>query len=130
MIAEFLSSWPLFHNAYLSGWLISVLLALIGVLVVARDQIFLGATVPQASALGIAVGMMFGSWLTPNEDSWWRSHVSSMASWVGYFPSLPRSSLPTVTKPRDKIVTRRSQDGFFIFRSAPLFYCSLTVHTT
>jgi ABC-type Mn2+/Zn2+ transport system permease subunit len=75
VIAEFLSSWPLFHNAYLSGWLISVLLSLIGVLVVTRDQIFLGAAVSQASALGIAVGMVFGSWITLDEQSWWRSHV-------------------------------------------------------
>lgn len=75
MIAEFLASWPLFHNAYLSGWLIGVLLSLLGVLVIARDQIFLGAAVSQASALGIAVGMVFGSWMTLDEQSWWRSHV-------------------------------------------------------
>lgn len=75
MIAEFLSSWPLFHNAYLSGWLISILLSLLGVLVVARDQIFIGAAVSQASALGVAVGMVTGSWLTLDEQSWWRSHV-------------------------------------------------------
>lgn len=73
MITEFLASWSLFHNAYLSGWLIGVLLSLIGVLVVARDQIFIGAAVSQASALGIAVGMVVGSWLTPEEHSWWRS---------------------------------------------------------
>lgn len=75
MIAEFLSSWLLFHHAYLSGWLISVLLSLAGVLVVARDQIFLGAAVSQASALGVAIGMLSGSWLTSDEESWWRSHV-------------------------------------------------------
>jgi ABC-type Mn2+/Zn2+ transport system permease subunit len=75
VIEEFLSSWPLFHNAYLSGWLIGVLLSLIGVLVVARDQIFIGAAVSQASAFGIAVGMVFGSWITLDEQSWWRSHV-------------------------------------------------------
>jgi ABC-type Mn2+/Zn2+ transport system permease subunit len=75
VIQEFLSSWPLFHNAYLSGWLISILLSLVGVLVVARDQIFLGAAVSQASALGVATGMLFGGWLTHNEESWWRSHV-------------------------------------------------------
>lgn len=75
MIQEFLDSWPLFHNAYLSGWLISVLLSLVGVLVVARDQIFLGAAVSQASALGVAIGMLLGSWLTTDEESWWRSHV-------------------------------------------------------
>jgi ABC-type Mn2+/Zn2+ transport system permease subunit len=73
VIDGFLSSWPLFQNAYLSGWLIGVLLSLIGVFVVARDQIFLGAAVSQASALGIAVGMVFGSWLTVDEHSLWRS---------------------------------------------------------
>lgn len=73
MIGEFLSSWPLFQNAYLSGWIIGILLSLIGVLVVARDQIFIGAAVSQASALGIATGMVLGSWMTINEQSWWRS---------------------------------------------------------
>ena len=49
MIGRFLESWPLFHNAYLGGWLIGVLLATLGVLVVARDQIFIGAAISQAS---------------------------------------------------------------------------------
>lgn len=75
MIESFFSSWPLFHNAYLAGWLIGVLLSLIGVLVVARDQIFIGAAVSQASMLGIAVGMWLGSWITLDEHSWWRSDV-------------------------------------------------------
>lgn len=63
MIADFVGSWPLFHDTYLAGWLIAVLLGLIGVLVVARDQIFLGAAVAQASSLGVAVGMVAGGWL-------------------------------------------------------------------
>ncbi|MGH7966755.1 MAG: metal ABC transporter permease [Candidatus Binatia bacterium] len=75
VIESFLSSWPLFHNAYLSGWLIGLLLSLIGVLVVARDQIFLGAAVSQASMLGITVGMWVGSGITLDEQSWWRSDV-------------------------------------------------------
>lgn len=62
MIANFLESWPLFHNAYLSGWLIAVLLSLSGVIVVARDQIFIGAAVAQASTLGIALGMWTSTW--------------------------------------------------------------------
>jgi ABC-type Mn2+/Zn2+ transport system permease subunit len=45
VIQEFLASWPLFHHTYLVGWLIGLLLALGGVLVVARDQIFIGAAV-------------------------------------------------------------------------------------
>jgi zinc transport system permease protein len=75
LIEGFIASWSLFHNAYLSGWLIGLLLSLIGVLVVARDQIFIGAAVSQASLLGIAVGILVGSWITLDEQSWWRSDV-------------------------------------------------------
>jgi ABC-type Mn2+/Zn2+ transport system permease subunit len=45
------------------------------VLVVARDQIFIGAAVSQASMLGIAVGMVLGSWATSDEHSWARSDM-------------------------------------------------------
>jgi ABC-type Mn2+/Zn2+ transport system permease subunit len=61
MISEFLASWPLFHHAYLAGWLIGALLATVGVVVVARNQIFIGAAVAQASTLGIALSMWLGS---------------------------------------------------------------------
>jgi zinc/manganese transport system permease protein len=57
MIAEFAASWPLFYTTYLAGWLIAALLAMVGVLVVARDQIFLGAAVAQSSTLGVAVSL-------------------------------------------------------------------------
>ena len=57
MIESFLDSWELFAHAYLSGWLIAAVLGLVGVSVVARDQIFLGAAVAQASVLGITVGI-------------------------------------------------------------------------
>jgi zinc transport system permease protein len=57
MIRTFLESWALFYQSYLAGWLISFLLSLIGVLVVARDQIFIGAAVSQASTFGIALAM-------------------------------------------------------------------------
>jgi ABC-type Mn2+/Zn2+ transport system permease subunit len=60
MIRGFLDSWPLFHNAYLAGWLLAAALAVVGVLVVARDQIFIGAAVSQASTLGLAVAMRLG----------------------------------------------------------------------
>ena len=75
MIASFLDSWLLFQNAYLSGWLIGILLSLIGVLVVARDQIFIGAAISQASLLGIAVGMWLGSLITIDHHSWWYSDL-------------------------------------------------------
>ena len=61
MIQDFAASWHLFHNSYLAGWLIGLLLALIGVLVVARNQIFIGVAVSQASTLGIASTMWLGA---------------------------------------------------------------------
>lgn len=57
MIADFVASWPLFGDSYLAGWGIAVVLSLVGVWVVARDQIFLGAAVAQASALGTALAL-------------------------------------------------------------------------
>ena len=69
MIQDFASSWHLFHNSYLAGWLIGLLLALIGVLVVARNQIFIGVAVSQASTLGIALTMWLGGEL-PSGCSW------------------------------------------------------------
>jgi len=59
MIAEFLSSWSLFAGAYTTGMAVSLVLALVGVLVVARDQIFLGAAVAQATMFGIALAIRF-----------------------------------------------------------------------
>jgi len=70
MIADFIASWSLFHNTYVVGWLISLVLALIGVLVVARDQIFIGAAVSQASTLGIALALWVGSWPALAEVHW------------------------------------------------------------
>ena len=69
MIAAFVDSWALFQDAYLAGWLIGVLLSLVGVFVVARDQIFIGAAVSQASLFGIAVGIWSGSML--GAAGWW-----------------------------------------------------------
>lgn len=75
MIENFLDSWPLFQHAYLSGWLIGLLLSLLGVLVVARDQIFIGAAVSQASMLGIAIGIWGGGFITQDHHSWWHSDL-------------------------------------------------------
>ncbi|HYC01286.1 MAG TPA: metal ABC transporter permease [Candidatus Limnocylindrales bacterium] len=57
MIDSFVASWPLFHDAYLTAWLLAMLLSLAGVLVVARNQLFLGAAVAQASTLGVAAAL-------------------------------------------------------------------------
>jgi ABC-type Mn2+/Zn2+ transport system permease subunit len=70
VIAEFLASWPLFRDAYIAGWLIAVLLALIGVLVVARDQIFIGAAVSQASTLGAALALRAADLWAGGSASW------------------------------------------------------------
>lgn len=61
MIEAFIASWPLFHTTYLAGAAIAGLLALVGVFVVARDQLFVGAAMSQASTLGIAVCLWLGS---------------------------------------------------------------------
>ncbi|MEW6774657.1 MAG: metal ABC transporter permease, partial [Bdellovibrionota bacterium] len=58
MITSFLSSWDLFAASYLSGWLAALTLSVLGVFVVAREQIFLGAAVAQASVLGIALSLL------------------------------------------------------------------------
>ncbi len=60
MIEAFLDSWPLFQTSYLAGWTIAFALALVGVWVVARDQIFLGVAVAQASTLGVASALWIG----------------------------------------------------------------------
>jgi ABC-type Mn2+/Zn2+ transport system permease subunit len=73
MITGFLQSWELFHNAYLAGWLMGILLSMLGVIVVARDQIFLGAAVSQASMGGIALGMAAGYWTGASETAFIRS---------------------------------------------------------
>jgi ABC-type Mn2+/Zn2+ transport system permease subunit len=61
VITSFIESWDLFQHTYMAGWLIALLLSLVGVLVVARDQIFIGMAVSQASTLGIAVGLQLSS---------------------------------------------------------------------
>lgn len=78
MIAGFLASWSLFYQAYLTAWLIGLLLSFVGVLVVARDQIFIGAAVSQAATLGIALGMVVRDFL-PGEHLPWL-HADSFLS--------------------------------------------------
>ena len=70
MIEAFVQSWPLFHDIYIAGWLIAVLLSLLGVAVVARDQVFLGAAVSQASLLGISVGIWVDTMATGTALAW------------------------------------------------------------
>jgi ABC-type Mn2+/Zn2+ transport system permease subunit len=61
-IGDFIASWPLFQHAWLAGLCIAATLACTGVWVVARDQIFLGAAVAQASTFGVALSLALGAW--------------------------------------------------------------------
>lgn len=59
-MSGFLESFSLFGTTYAVGLLAAAALAQAGVWVVARDQIFLGAAVAQASALGVALALFAG----------------------------------------------------------------------
>ncbi len=64
MITEFIDSWSLFGSTYLTALAGGVLLSLVGVFVVARDQVFLAAAVSQSSMLGVALSLLLG-WASP-----------------------------------------------------------------
>lgn len=57
MIESFLTSWELFGTTWTVGLLVAAVLSVVGVWVVARDHIFLGAAVAQASTLGVALAL-------------------------------------------------------------------------
>ena len=84
MIASFLASWGLFQHTYLVGWLIGVLLSLVGVLVVARDQIFIGVAVSQASTLGIALGLSLSAVFGTEGVAWLASESFLSLMAVGF----------------------------------------------
>lgn len=84
MIASFLASWGLFQHTYLVGWLIGVLLSLVGVLVVARDQIFIGVAVSQASTLGIALGLSLSAFFGTKGTAWLASESFLSLMAVGF----------------------------------------------
>jgi ABC-type Mn2+/Zn2+ transport system permease subunit len=75
LITDFLDSWSLFATTYLAGWLIAVLLSVVGVWVVARNQIFLGAAVAQASTLGVAGALWMGGVGAAAGVSWLESEL-------------------------------------------------------
>lgn len=80
MIEGFLASWELFATTYLVGALAALVLATVGVWVVARDQIFLGAAVSQASALGAAVALWWSGFEVADhagETGGWTAEAAS-----------------------------------------------------
>jgi len=80
VLTDFIDSWALFHDAYLVGWLIAVLLSLQGIVVIARDQIFIGAAMAQAAALGISLGMVVGSAFSAAPIDPYHAHTSLSAA--------------------------------------------------
>lgn len=85
MIESFLASWPLFHDVYIAGALIAVLLSLVGVAVVVRDQVFLGAAVSQASLLGIALGIWLDSFAAGSDSLAWMATDTTHSLMGGVF---------------------------------------------
>jgi ABC-type Mn2+/Zn2+ transport system permease subunit len=79
VIGDFLDSWALFQTTYLTGWLIAVVLSVVGVWVVARDQIFLGVAVAQASTLGIALALWLGELSAAGALGWLRTEAVAAA---------------------------------------------------
>jgi len=94
MIHGFVSSWPLFADTYLTAWAMAALLALVGVPVVARDQIFVGAAVAQAALLGIGVTL-------------WLGYLPVAARWPVLTSPLLLASLPVALAIATTLLTTR-----------------------
>ncbi|BBM82468.1 metal ABC transporter permease [Candidatus Uabimicrobium amorphum] len=58
MLQEFITSFPLFFETYLSALFMAIFLSIIGILVVNREQIFLTAAISQAATLGLAIDIL------------------------------------------------------------------------
>ena len=71
VLQEFGAAWQFMGPGFLAAWLLAVTLGLLGVLVVARDQIFVGAAMTQASALGLAIALVYGhQWVGHGHEGW------------------------------------------------------------
>lgn len=60
---DLIHSWPLLGDAWLAGWILAPLLGILGVLVVARRQIFIGAAIAQSATAGVAAGLAVSIWI-------------------------------------------------------------------
>jgi len=117
VIASFLDSWALFRDAYLAGWLISLLLPLLGVMVVAREQIFLGAAMSQASLLGIACGLRLATLPALAVVPWLESDAFLSAA-AGIFAVL--AALLTTRGAHERGESREAATGLVFLFSASL----------
>ena len=103
MIADFVASWSLFGTTYAVGLLAAIALAQVGLWVVARNQIFLGAAVAQASALGVAAALFAAPWAGAAAAGWLDGDALPMllavaasisTAWLVGAPRGPRSESP------------------------------------
>lgn len=105
MIKSFIESWALFQNTYLAGWAVAVALALVGVLTVARDQIFIGAAVTESSTLGIAVAFWMGTAVGTHDYPWMHTDLFLSVMAVGF------SMLGTLLTARAREAGRESHEA-------------------
>jgi hypothetical protein len=101
VIESFLESWALFQTTYLAGIALAALLALVGVWVVAREQVFLGAAIAQASTLGIAALLWIAGLVAwPALESRWAADVAAVAASSRRRCSPPARAGPATPAPR------------------------------
>lgn len=67
-MADFLASWSIFWPAYIGATVLGMTLALVGVAVVARRQVFVAAAASQSSLLGVAVALAVLRWMDASPD--------------------------------------------------------------
>jgi ABC-type Mn2+/Zn2+ transport system permease subunit len=70
VIGSFVDSWALFGTTYGVGLLAAFVLAQVGIWVVVRNQIFLGAAVAQASTLGVALALSAAAFAGEGVSDW------------------------------------------------------------
>jgi ABC-type Mn2+/Zn2+ transport system permease subunit len=116
LIEDFFNSWELFHNTYLAGWAITVVLSLVGVLVVSRDQIFLGAAVSQASTFGIALALWLENAFQLGYYPWFREDVFHTAIGGGF--SVLASLLTARASERHRETHEATTGWIFLFAAS------------
>lgn len=127
MIDSFVASWPLFHNTYLVGAFVAFALAIVGVWVVARDQVFLGAAISQASTLGIAV-LLWLEWLGAGAAAPWLASQAA-ASTCAVAASVT-TALATARPPRagGESAEARTAWIFLLAAAAPVLLLAHSPH--
>lgn len=125
MIQAFLDSWPLFHNTYIAGWCLATLLSLVGLVIVARDQVFLGLAVSQASLLGVATGMWVGATLAafePLSGEW------GLSAWSIVFAMLGAAATARPSGPGKETAEARTGWVYVFSASAAVLLLSRSPH--